>query len=303
MATKNLNSLNLKAKKNVYIQRLNFKLIETMGLLIGGAVIAIVGLVLWMAMGKKAGQSAHLDLTETSTVAEVHENYKSITDSVGTGSFTHFCELKGEAHSDQPLTAELSSEQVVYYKSEVIHKYERLENQKDSNGNMQKKWVKKTDTVSENEQWAPGFGVKDATGFVAINPKKSKMDTMQLHSKFEKGEPQQSGLNIKLGGVSIGLGGGGNTNHRTIGYEYKEIGIKLGQKLYVLGDANDRDGSLIVSRPTDKKYPFIVSTKSEDELQAGLGSAVKGYKIGAFVCFGLGGALAVAGLLKIMGLF
>jgi len=274
-----------------------------MGFLIGGAVVAIVGLILWMVMGKKAGQSAHLDLTDTSTVSEVKENYDSINGSMGSGNFTHFCELKGKAHSDQPLTAEQSNESVVYYKSEVIHKYERLENKKDSQGNMQKKWVKKTDTVSENEVWADGFGVKDATGFIAINPKKSKLDTMQLHSKFEKGEPNQSGLNIKLGGVSIGLGGGGNSNHRTIGYEYKEIGIKLGQDLYVLGDANDRDGSLIMSKPKDKKYPFIVSTKSEDELQAGLGSAIKGYKIGAFVCFGLGGALAVVGLLKMMSVF
>lgn len=274
-----------------------------MGILIGGAVVAIVGLILWMVMGKKAGQSAHLDMTETSKVSEVMENYESITGSVGTGSFTHFCELKGQAHSDTPLTAELSNEQVVYYKSEVIHKYERLENKKDSQGNIQKKWVKHNDTVSENEQWAPGFGVKDESGFIAINPKKSKMDTIQLYSKFEKGEPNQSGLNIKLGGVSIGLGGGGNSNHRTIGYEYKEIGIKAAQNLYVLGDANDRDGSLIVSKPTDKKYPFIVSTKSEDELQAGLGSAIKGYKIGAFVCFGLGGVGIIAGLLKIAGVF
>jgi hypothetical protein len=272
-----------------------------MEFLIGGAVIAIVGLVLWMVMGKKAGQSAHLDLTDTSTVSEVKENYDSISESMGSGNFTHFCELKGQAHSDQPLKAEQSNEQVVYYKSEVIHKYERLENQKDSQGNMQKKWVKKTETVSENEIWADGFGVKDATGFIAINPKKSKLDTMQLHSKFEKGEPQQSGLNIKLGGISIGLGGGsGNSSHKTIGYEYKEIGIKQGQNLYVLGDANDRDGSLIVSNPTDKKYPFLVSTKSEDELQAGLGSAIKGFKIGAFACFGIGGALLIVGLIKMI---
>jgi len=273
-----------------------------MGFLIGGAIIAIVGVILWMVMGKKAGQSAHLALTDTSKVSEIDENYQSITSSVGEGSFTHYCEVKGQAHADQPLQGELSGENVVYYKSEVIHKYERLENKKDSQGNMQKKWVKHSDVVSENEQWASGWGVKDDTGFIAINPKKSKLDTVQLHSKFEKGEPSQSGLNIKLGGVSIGLGGG-QSNHKTIGYEYREIGIKVGQNLYVLGDANDRDGALVMSRPQDKKLPFIVSTKSEDELQAGLGSAIKGYKIGAFVCFGLGGALAIVGVLKIVGLF
>lgn len=271
-----------------------------MGFLIGGGIIAIIGVILWMVMGKKAGQSAHLALTDTSSISEINENYRSITDSLGSGSFTHFCEVKGLAHADQPLKGELSGDDVVYYKSEVIHKYERLESKKDSQGNYQKKWVKHSDVVSKNEQWAPGWGVKDDTGFISVNPTKSKLDTVQLHSKFEKGEPTQSGLNIKLAGVSIGLGGGQSSN-KTIGYEYKEIGIKVGQKMYVLGDANDRDGALVLSKPQDKKLPFIVSTKSEDELQSGLGSAIKGYKIGAYICWGIGGALAVVGLLKIVG--
>ena len=272
-----------------------------MGILIVGAVVAIVGLILWMVMGKKQGQSAHLELTETSTVAEIKENYDSINGSMGSGNFTHFCEVKGTAYSDQPLTASQSNEKVVYYKSSVIHKYERLENVKDSQGNIKKEWKKHSDTVSENEEWAQGWGVKDSTGFIAINAKKSKLDTMQLHSKFEKGE-NQSGLNIKLGAVSIGIGGGNNTN-KTIGYEYKEVGIKMDQNLYVLGDANDRDGSLIISNPKDSKLPFIVSTKSEDELQAGFGSSIKGLKIGAFVCFGLGAVGIIVGLLKVMNVF
>jgi hypothetical protein len=273
-----------------------------MGLLIGGAVIAVVGLILWIVKGKKEGTSAALELTDTSSVAEVNEVFQSISGSMGSGSFTHFCELKGVAHADSPLTAELSNEPVVYYKSIVEHKYERLENKKDSQGNISKQWVKHTDVVSDNERWADGWGIKDDTGFIKIDPAKAKLHTQELMEKFEKGEPQQSGLNIKLGGVSIGLGGG-NNGHKTIGYNYREIGIKMNTNLYVLGDANDRDGELRVSDPKEKGQPFIVSTKSEDELVSGLGSSIKGLKIGAFVCWGLGGALAVAGLLKVVGVF
>ena len=273
-----------------------------MGMLIGGAVVAVVGLILWMLKGKKEGTSAKLELTDTSTIAEVNENFESISGSMGSGSFTHFVELKGAAHSDSPITSELANEAVVYYKSMVEHKYERLENKKDSDGKVTKQWVKHTDVVSENEQWAQGWGVKDSTGFITVDPAKAKLDTEQLMSKFEKGENQQSGLNIKLGGVSIGLGGG-NSGHKTIGYNYKEIGIKMNADLYVLGDANDRDGALRVSKPQDKKQPFIVSTKSEDELVSGLGSSIKGLKIGAYVCWGLGALLVIAGALHAVNVF
>ena len=44
-----------------------------MGLLIGGVVLAVVGVILWIVKGKKEGTSAALELTDTSTVSEVNE--------------------------------------------------------------------------------------------------------------------------------------------------------------------------------------------------------------------------------------
>ena len=110
------------------------------GLLIFGAVVAIVGLFLWMAKSKKEGKSAVLSVTDTSKVSEVLENFESMRSSMGNGNFTHFCEIKGVAHSDSPITSELAKKQVVYYSSKVVHEYERLEEKKDSNGRMQKNW-------------------------------------------------------------------------------------------------------------------------------------------------------------------
>ena len=58
----------------------------------------------------------------------------------------------------------------------------------------------------------------------------------------------------------------------------------------------------MVSKPKDKKTPFIVSTKSEDELTSSLGSSITGLKYGAFAGFGIGGALAIWGIIQaIMG--
>ncbi|MEZ4923380.1 MAG: GIDE domain-containing protein [Crocinitomicaceae bacterium] len=272
-----------------------------MGLLIGGAALAVIGVIVWIIKGKREGTSASLELTDTSSVAEVNEVYQSISGSMGAGSFTHFCEIKGVAHADRPLTSELSNEPVVYYKSIVEHQYEKLENKKDSQGNITKQWVKHTDVVSDNERWAEGWGVKDSTGFIQIDPAKAKLHTEELMEKFERGDNQNSGLNVKLGGLNINLGG--NNGHKTIGYNYREIGIRMNTDLYVLGDANDRDGVLRMSKPKDGSQPFIVSTKSEDELVSGLGSSIKKLKIGAYVLWGLGAACAVAGLLNVLGIF
>lgn len=271
-----------------------------MGFLIGGFVVAVVGVVLWIVMGKKAGKAAILDLTETSKVSEVEENYNSMVSSMGNGSFTHFCEIKGVAHADNPLKSDLSEEDVVYYSTKVVHEYKVKERRKDSNGNYQTKWVNKTETVSENSQWADGWGVKDDSGFVPINASKAELHTQQLFSNFEQGNPSDNGgLKLKIGNFSLGVGG--NTDYKTIGYRYTEEGIRLNTNLYVLGEANDRDGQLLISKPNDKQ-PFIVSTKSEDELQSGLGSSIKGLKIGAFACWGAGAVLAIVGIMKMVGI-
>lgn len=270
------------------------------GLIIGGAIVALIGLFIWMSKSKKEGKSAILSTTDTSSVSEVIENYENMRSSMGNGKFSHFCEVKGVAHSDSPLTSELAKEECVYYSSKVVYEYERLEEKKESNGKITKSWVKKSDVVSDNTKWANSFGVKDSTGFIAVDPAKAELHAVQIHSNFEKGEPNQdAALKLNVGGMSFGLGSK-NPGHRTIGYRYTETAILLNTNLYVIGDANDREGKLQIAKPAEKKYPFIVSTKSESELAGDLGSSIKGLKIGAYVCWVVGAGLAIFGLIKMI---
>lgn len=270
------------------------------GLLIGGAVVALIGLFLWISKNKKEGKSALLAVTETSKVSEINENYESMRSSMGNGNFTHFCEVKGTAHSDSPLTAELSKKQVVYYASKVVHEYERLEEKRDSQGKLTRNWVKRTDTLTENTNWANGWGIKDETGFILVDPAKAELHTIQTYSNYEKGDPNEDAiLKFKLGGMQFGLGDK-NPNKRTLGYRYTEEAIPLGQNLYVIGDANDREGRLQLAKPKESRYPFIVSTKSESELAGDLGSSIKGLKIGAIACWVIGAGLAIYGLITLV---
>lgn len=274
-----------------------------MGYFIGAAVLAIIGIFLWIGKNKKENKSGTLATHDTSDIKDVMELYESMRNSMGDGSFTHYVEIKGAAHTDSPITSELSNEPVVYYQAKVVHEYKKLERTKNSQGQMEEKWVDRSETVSDNSRWAPGFGVKDDTGFIEVDATKAELHTEKLHSNYEPVDSgANSAMNIKIGSFSIGLGQK-TPGIRSMGYRSEEFGIRMNTRLYVIGDANDRDSRLIVSKSLDKKQPFIVSVKSEDELMSGLESGANGMKWGAFVCFGLAAVAAVAGVLNLIGVF
>ncbi len=269
-----------------------------MGFIITGVLLGALGLIMWIFKNKKEGKSLTLEMLETTPIKDIVENFEHITNSMGSGSFTNHVEVKGKAHAASPLTSELSEEEVVYYCAEVVHEYEKLETKTNSEGKKEKNWVKHQDTVSENKRWADGFGVQDSTGFIGLNATKSKLHLEDLFSKFEKGEPSQDGgMSLKIKGFSLSLGSA-NNGLRTIGYRYTEKGIRMGTNLYVVGEANDRDGQLEISMPKDKKNQFIVSVKSKEEVLGSLSSAAKGLKIGAFISFGLAVAAIIYGIIK-----
>ena len=269
-----------------------------MRFIINGAVLVVLGLILWVFKNKKEGKSLSLEMMETTPIKYIVENFEHITHSMGRGYFSNHFEVKGKAHANSPLISELSDEPVVYYCSEVVHEYEKLETKTNSDGKKEKNWVKHQDTVSQNKRCTEDFGVKDDKGYIGLNPNKSKLHLGNLFSKFEKGEPSSNGdVSMKIKGFSISFGSS-NNGLRTIGYRYSEAGILMGANLYLAGDANDRDGRLEISLPRDKKSQFILSVKSEEELLRSLSSAAKGLKIGAFISLGLLAAAIVYGIIK-----
>jgi hypothetical protein len=58
--------------------------------------------------------------------------------------------------------------------------------------------------------------------------------------------------------------------------------------MYVLGEAYMDCGQLVVGAPRDKKKPFIVSTKSEEELIKTKKSSANLQLIGGIVCAVIG---------------
>jgi len=267
-----------------------------MGFLIAGIVLIVVAVVLWFMRKKKSSKVHYLEYTETSKIKDIKENQLSMSDSFGAGNFSLYAEVKGKAMAETPVIAEFSKTKCVYSQSTVTREYEVLEDKKDAEGNYVKKWVRKTEIVSSHTNVANDFVIDDGTGEILVNTDGAELNTKVTFSKFEKGEEpsNKGGINFSIGGFSMSSG----STIRTIGYKYSEFSIPLHTSLYVIGDANDRSGRLQISKPTEKKVPFIISTKSEEEITDKLNKSANWMLYSAIASGVIGLGLTIYGIIK-----
>jgi hypothetical protein len=182
---------------------------------------------------------------------------------------------------------------VAYYTAELVQVYEEQENYTDAQGQQQRRTVRKEQSVT-NEKSAEPLLLKDAgtggTVLIDLQDGGLQMDLINGCDRFEPVENMNTyGFYNAYTPRPLG--------NRTLGYRMKEKIIPLGQPLYVLGEAQMRSGSIIISRPSDSKKSFIVSTKSESQIA---GEAKRGsvFALAGGIVLALGGA-AVA----VMGIF
>jgi hypothetical protein len=263
------------------------------GLIIGIILIA-VGVLLIFLRSKKQNALLEIKSTQTSTAKELQEMCASINQELGSsGGFRQLAEVKGMIKCDSPLTGELSKQPCVYYDMKVEERYEETYYEKDSQGNQTRKTRTSNTTVSSNSQRV-NFFVEDETGRVQVNPNSADMDPIQVVSKYEPHTSNRT--SVTFGGFSFNVSAGTNSDRKILGYEFTEKIIPLERKVYVLGEATDSSGELMIQQPKEKGKPYIITLKSEEELTKSTESAIKGFMIGAIACWVLGTAAIVFGI-------
>ena len=263
--------------------------------ILGGLSIGI-GVMLFFGSKKAAGKSLDIQMTDLTNTKNLLENFNSLTDSFGKGSFSLYAKLRGVAYSNSPLISEYSKKECVYYKVEVEREYEELVTSKDSDGKTVKKWERKSEVLVDSEKTASDFSIKDESGMIKINHKGSNLQGEESYSNFEKGDDTGSGSSFNFAGVTVKSG----PTIRTIGYTHTESIIPIGRRLFVVGDANDRSGELTISNNKDK--PFIVSIRTEDEVVGKLSSSSSGKKRWSVILLIVGITLLIVGILKTIGI-
>ena len=257
-------------------------------MLIAGIILIVVGgLLVWnkKRIENKILNIKYFDRIDLKTAVE---NYNDIVKELGAGNFSQMVKLSAKAESENPLTGEFSGDPCVYYESEVVHKYKVLEENKDSEGKITRNWVTRTETVGDTTR-GDEFSLNDGSGKVDLNIQGADLTVNEVVDNFKPATGGNS-FSFSFGGFTAR----NDSGYQTIGYSEIERNIGLGTSLFVIGEINDRNGRLMISKPADGDNPFIVSVKTEASMIKGLEGSAKMSLFGGIAAAVIGAGLIIA---------
>jgi hypothetical protein len=230
-------------------------------MLVFGVILLVVGVACFYFATQTQKEVHAMMAAETLSGPELEE-LRSISDDLGArGSFRKICEVVGAAHPGPQgmLRAELTGTECVWYGNRVQRRY--TEYSRDSEGRQTSST--QTETVAEHSSPEPFALLRDGHVIVVDHGGQKPDGAQQVTDRFVPGERRtESGF---LGALSALAGKQGD---ETLGYQYTEWVLRPGTAMYVLGEVHDMRGALTIGRPADRKHPFLISTKSEEELTA-----------------------------------
>lgn len=255
-------------------------------MVIGGIVLLVVaaGMAVWaQVVSRRLKAMARVETMACGDLASLRD---AAVQAAGPGTFRLTCEVAGTAEPGDHglLRAELSKVECVWHRHSITRVYERQRT--DSRGNPTS-----STEISAVAQFASttSFRVRDASGAMLVDPAGTGFDRAEkVVERFER--LPYGGFTVSAFGIN--LTGGDNT----LGYQYEEWVVRAGQRLFLLGEAADRDGQLVMGKPSSGLCIF--STRSEQELARGFRTERKLARIGAAVTGVAGLILLVAGLLS-----
>ena len=228
-----------------------------MELIIIGVLLVIGGLLcVFLLRPRISGALMEIRFMETTPIADLAAILEQLRDAgADEGSLRQYVELKGAAEADQPDAMPFSGERVAYGRAKRVRVTERQESYRDSNGRTRTRTVKHEETVSDEKTSAPAYlsdssinGQPGKRVLLDLSAGGIKLDIPKTYDRFEPSNERRIG------------------SSRVVGYKKTEHTIKQKQQLYVIGDVYVNGGVMTLGKPSEPKKPFIVSTKSEEEL-------------------------------------
>jgi hypothetical protein len=260
------------------------------GFIIGGSILIAIGLGMILYKKKVEDKILNVKYHDKTDIKSVLEMCLSVGSEVGKGHFTKMVKITGKSGIDRPLIGEFSGKECVYYEVQVDHTFDKLEESKDSNGRTQQKWVNRSETLG-SEKKGGEFWLIDNSGRINLNIEGSNLSLPNaIHNKksalraVDFSFTQYHPVN--------------NRDMRSTGYIEIERHLKVGENLFIVGELHDRDGEPKISKPSDKKETFVVSTKSEEEVIKGFESQVKMLFYGGIALAVIGAIVIVSGFFQ-----
>lgn len=199
---------------------------------------------------------------QTKTISELKDMFKQMDENGLGNDYREFVELKGTVVSDNLVKTPFSDREVVYCESKLAQVTETKEQYRDSDGNLRTRVSKNENTIS-NEKTSQEIEMLDnsinESVILEINGVGCKLD---IPKTFDRFEPKSNlGSYRYFNSFSWNRFGG-----ETLGFKMTEKTINANQNLYVIGEAFRVGDKIHIGKPQDNKKPFIVTTKSEEDL-------------------------------------
>lgn len=226
-------------------------------LLIGGGLLAI-----FYFRPKTKNNVTEIKFMKTKTISELKDMFNQM-DASGLGNdYREFVELKGNVVSDELVETPFSNKKVAYCASKVMQVIQEKEQYRDNEGNLKTRVNKRENTIS-NEKSSQDISLKDSSTeesvVLEINGTGCNLDIPRTFDRFEP----KTNLGSYSFFRSFSLSSYGA---ETLGFRMVEETINANQNLYVIGEAFRVGDKLHIGKPQDSKKPFIVTTKSEEDL-------------------------------------
>lgn len=199
---------------------------------------------------------------QTKKISELKEMFSQMAVNGLENDYREYVELKGTIVSDNLIEAPFSNRKVAYCNAKLAQVTEIKEQYKDSNGRLQTRISKHENTISNEKSSENIDMVDDSTNdavVLEINATGCKLD---IPKTFDRFEPKANLTNYRyFNSFSWSRFGA-----ETLGFKMTEETIDAKQYLYVIGEAFKVGNKIHIGKPQDAKKPFIVTTKSEDDL-------------------------------------
>lgn len=198
---------------------------------------------------------------QTKSIAELKDMFSQMDGSGYGNGYREFVELKGKVVSNNLVETPFSNRQVVYCQSKLLQVTETREEYIDSNGNHRTRVDKKENEIS-NEKSSQDISLEDGSSnesvVLDINGAGCKLDIPKTLDRFE---PKNNLQNYRyFNSFSWNRFGA-----ETLGFRMTEQTIDANQSLFVIGEAYKVGNEIHIGKPQNKKKPFIVTTKSEED--------------------------------------
>ena len=269
----------------------------------GSIVIAIGGALLFLS--KRASERVYqMKNTETSRIGDLLQLITDVRGEMGGGpsELREYVELKGVVGSEQPLEAEMSGQAAAIVESRVTRDVEELREHRDNEGNVTTRWEKRTESIHSNRLERP-FWIDDGSGRMEVRPGGADVTLQTVVDRFEQASAVDSGQGtLSFGRFSFNYGSmlGPSQRFRVIGYRFVESILPIGVRLYALGEVADTGDGLSLHKPASGDQPYLLSTRSEEEMVSAGASRAKWMKIGGFGAIVLGLVFAAVGLMQMI---